>query len=282
MAPADGGADWPQQEPPGGLHHDERGQTAATRTVARQAPGRATGVGYQIRPPMGAHAKGRQWSAQLARTHDTAPQTYYELAFGDGRLQVMLTEPPAADQGWATGGHARTAEALPAGGQQAGLVAWESGDLRNADSVRVAARILSDADYQAAEIRREASDQAAALREAAEAEAAEIRQQTAAVAAPIREGAEREAAEIREQAAAQAAAVRDTAEREAAAIRAAAQREADALRSAVNTMSAELGRMTSVLGDTLTAPRTAPPTGAPPAGHVCGHRHRTGRATAGG
>ena len=85
-APAHGGADWPQQEPPGGLHHDERGQTAAPRTVARQAPGRATtGVGYQIRPPMGAHAKGRRWSAQLARTNATAPQTYYELAFGDGR-----------------------------------------------------------------------------------------------------------------------------------------------------------------------------------------------------
>ena len=41
----------------------------------------------------------------------------------------MLTEPPADDQGWATGGYARTAEPLPADGQQAGLVAWETGDL---------------------------------------------------------------------------------------------------------------------------------------------------------
>jgi hypothetical protein len=221
----------------------------APRTVARPAPGRATEAGYQIRPPTGAHAKGQRWSAQFARAEDTA-QTYYELAFGDGRLQVMLTEPPEPDQGWATSPHARVVEALPPGGQQAGPVGWEAEDLRNSDSVQVAARILADADYQAAEIRRAAAEQSAALREAAEAEAAEIRQR----AAPIREGAELEAAEIREQAAARAAAVRDAAEHEAAAIRTAAQREADALRSAIQTMSADLDRMAAYITENFTGP----------------------------
>jgi hypothetical protein len=46
-------------------------------------------------------------------------------------------------------------------------------------------------------------------------------------------------------------------------MRAAAQRDAEALRSAVEAMSAELGRMTSVLDDTLTGLRAVPRHGAP-------------------
>jgi hypothetical protein len=183
----------------------------------------ATRSGYPARRYVGAHAK--TWSAQLARTQDTATQTYYELAFGDGRLQVMLTEPPKTAHAWASGGHARPLEA---------------DDPRNSDAVQVAERILSDADYQAAELQRKASAQATAVREAAEAEAAEIRQQAAA----IREAAEREAAEIRQQ---------------AAAIREAAEREAAEMRAATQSMSGELHRVAAFVTQNLASP------GAPPA-----------------
>jgi hypothetical protein len=163
----------------------------------------------------------------------------------------MLTEPPAADQGWATSMHARPVEALPPGGQP---VAQETEDLRNADAVRVAERILSDADYQAADIRREASTQATVIREAAEQDAAEIRQQASAQAVPVREAAEREATEIKRQAAAQAAAIREAAEREAA-----------ELRAHLLEMSAELGRVAAYVTESLTSPPrpTTTPAGRP-------------------
>jgi hypothetical protein len=257
--PAGGEATWSHREAPTTQHHDERWQTQTP--VSPRAPVPVTRWEYPARPA-GAHAKTQQWSAQLARTQDPVAQTYYDLAFGDGRLQVMLTEPPAAERGWAGGGHARPVEVIEHG---SGPVTWEGGDLRDSDSVQVADRILSDADYQAAEMRRGAADQATAIREAAEQEAAEMRRQAAARTAPVREAAEREAAEIRQQAAGQAAMLRETAEREAAAMRAAAQRDAEALRSAVEAMSAELGRMTSVLDDTLTGLRAVPRHGAPSA-----------------
>jgi hypothetical protein len=172
-------------------HHEQRWQTPASVPAARyENP-------YPARPAGGTHARTQRWSAHLARTQDTATQTYYELAFGDGRLQVMLTEPPAAGQEWAAGVHTRPVEVLPVGTGQAGAAGWDSVDLRNADAVRVAERILSDADHQAAEIHHEAAAQATAVREAAEQEAAEIRQQAAAQAAVVREAAEREAAELR-------------------------------------------------------------------------------------
>jgi hypothetical protein len=195
----------------------------------------ATRTGYPAKRYAGAHAK--TWSAQLARTQDTTTQTYYELAFGDGRLQVMLTEPPKTGQEWASGMHARPLEA---------------DDLRDSDAVRVAERILSDADYQAAEIRRDASTQATAIREAAEQDAAEIRQQASAQTVPVREAAEREAAEIKKQAAEQAAAVREAAEREAA-----------ELRAHLLEMSAELGRVAAYVTESLTSP-TIPVTKPPP------------------
>ncbi len=138
------------------------------------------------------------------------------------------------------GGHARPVEVLQRGSGQAAPAAAE--DLRNSDSVRVAERILSDADYQAAEIRREASGQATAIREAAEQEAAEIRQQAAAQAVPVREAAEREAAEIRQQAADQATAI----------LR--GQREAEAIRAAVKTMAADLDQMAAYIEEKFTGP----------------------------
>jgi hypothetical protein len=261
-APERGGSAWQRQEAPVVQHHDERWQAARPPAPVASAPVPATRSGYPAKRYAGAHAK--TWSAKLARTQDAAPQTYYELAFGDGRLQVMLTEPPTAEGGWTTSRHARPVGVLQLGSEQAAPVVEE--DLRNSDSLRVAERILSDADYQAAEIRREAAGQATEIREAAEQEAAEIRQQAADRAAPVREAADREAADVRQQAAGQATEIREAAEREAAAIRAAAQQDADALRSAIESMSAELSRMASVLDGALTAPRTAPPNGAPLAG----------------
>jgi hypothetical protein len=227
-------------------HHEQRWQTPAPVPATRyENP-------YPARPAGGTHARTQRWSAQLARTQDTATQTYYELAFGDGRLQVMLTEPLAASQDWAAGVHARPVEVLPVGTDQAGSTGWDAVDLRNSDAVRVAERILSDADRQAAEIHHEAAAQATAIREAAEREATEIRQQAAAQAVPVREAAEREAAEIRQQAAAQAAAVRE-----------AAEREATELRAHLLALSAELGRVAAYVTENLTSPAT--PVKAPPA-----------------
>jgi hypothetical protein len=213
-------------------------------------PGQAVA---QVPPPRGRHVRvaaasadgtPQRWSAQLARTTGPIPQTYYDLAFGDGRLQVVLTEPPDATQGWAEPGAAGLLQ-LTAGADtmQQSATGWQAADPGNVDSVRVAQRILADADQQAAEIRLEAAAQAVAIREAAEREAAQIREQTAAEAAPIREGAEREAAEIRELAAAQAAS-----------IRAAAEQEAAELRAHLMAMSAELARVAAYVTENLAGP----------------------------
>jgi hypothetical protein len=267
-SPPGGGAGLPQRErlgpaPAPAVHHDPNPRQPAPQVPPARGRHVRAPAGYSSHP--GADDTPQPWSAQLARTTGPIPQTYYDLAFGDGRLQVVLTEAPA-DQGRAGPAATNVLQLTGADTGQQGAVTWQPGDPGNTDPVRVAQRILADADEQAAEIRLEAAAQAAAIREGAEREAAQIKEQTAAEAAPIREGAEREAAEIKERAAADAGAIRATAEREAAAIRVAAQREADALRSAVSTMSAELDRVTSVLSGPLTAPGSAPRGGAPHAG----------------
>jgi hypothetical protein len=248
--PPGGGAGLPQRERLGAtaapaVHHDP----APHQPVPQVSPARGrhirVPVGYSGRPgPDGSADDAQQrWSAQLARTTGPTPQTYYDLAFGDGRLQVVLTEAPGTNQGWG-GPDATNVLQLtgPDTGQQ-GAAAWQNADPGNADSVRLAQRILSDADQQAAEIRLEAAAQAAAIREAAEREAVQIRTQTAAEAMPIREGAEREAAEIKELAAAQAAAIREAAEREAA-----------ELRAHLLAMSAELARVAAYVTENLASP----------------------------
>jgi hypothetical protein len=190
-SPDSGGASRPQLEPAVVRHHEQRRQTPAPVPATRYE------YPYPATPPGDGRAGTQRWSARLARTQDTAAQTYHELAFGDGRLQVMLTEPPAADDEWMTGGQGRTVEVLQPGRELPWPAAWEAEDLRNADSVRVTERNLPDAGYQGTEIRREAAARAAAIREAAEQEAAEIRREAAAQAAAIREAAEQEAAELR-------------------------------------------------------------------------------------
>jgi hypothetical protein len=257
------GAGLPQRERLGpAVHHDQTARQPAPQVPPARGRHIRVPAGY-ARPAAPADDTPQRWSAQLARTTGPIPQTYYDLAFGDGRLQVMLTETPGAGQGWAAGpSSANMLQLTSADTGQQGAVAWPPGDPGNTDSVRLAQRILADADQQAAAIRLEAAAEAAAVRQAAEREAAQIRQQTAAEAAPLREGAERDAAEIKELAAAQAAAIREAAEQEAGAIREAAQREADELRSAVKTMSADL---TAYITEKLTGPIERVAGGAGPA-----------------
>jgi hypothetical protein len=239
-----GGADLPRRERQGpaaapAVHHDP----VSGQAVAQVAPAR----GRHVRVPGGSAGETPQrWSAQLARSTGPIPQTYYDLDFGDGRLQVMLTETPGADPGWAgTGAHAGNMLQLPGPGVtgQPGSVSWDTGEYARSDSVRLAERVLADADQQAAAIRQEATSQAVAIRQGAEQEAAEIRQRAAAEAAPMREAAEQEAAEIRRQAAAQVAAIREAAEREIA-----------ELRATVLAMSDELTRVATYVTENLTSP----------------------------
>jgi hypothetical protein len=248
--PAGGGADLPRRERLGaaaapGVHHDPAPRQPVTQVPPARGRHVRAPVGYSGRPGHDGSADDAQqrWSAQLARTTGPIPQTYYDLAFGDARLQVVLTEAPGADQGWGQPAATNVLQLTgPDTGQQ-NAVAWHGADPGNADAVRVARQILSDADQHAAEIRLEAAAQAAAIREAAEREAVQIREQAAAETAPIREGAEREAAVIRE-----------TADAEAAAIREAAEQGVNALRSAARTMLADLDQMAAYITERFTGP----------------------------
>jgi hypothetical protein len=103
------------------------------------------------------------------------------------------------------------------------------------DPVRLAERILSDADLEAAAIKQQAQGHAAAIRQAAEREASQVHH------------AEREAEQIRRQAAYQASQIRD-----------AAAREADELRAGAIRLSAELGHVAEYVTRTLALPVIAP------------------------
>ena len=124
----------------------------------------------------------------------------------------------------------------------------------NGDSVSVAARILSVADYEAASITQQASLQAAMVTRRVANEASEIR-----------EAANREAEEIRQQASLQAAAVREEAEIQAA--------EAHA---AVMSMQTELGELAERIRTTLPRPALPPiaPPGRPAVGPATGPQAR--------
>jgi hypothetical protein len=166
----------------------------------------------------------------------------------------MLTEMPGADPGWAsTGAYVGNMLQLlgPGVTGQPGPVSWDTGEYARGDSVRLAERVLADADQQAAAIRQEATSQAVAIREAAQQEAAEIKQRAAVEAAPLREAAEQEAAQIKQQAAAQVAAIREAAEREIA-----------ELRATVLAMSDELTRVATYITESLTNP--GQPASSPP------------------
>jgi len=194
------------------------------RAASPQAAGARTAAGIwgpPDAPPGGATDRTQQSSTQVARTAGAATQAYQDVAFGDGRLPVVLTGTPAVGWAGATGLDARPEDLVQlAGGQTAQLadaIRRDAGEFQHAHSLWLAGRILSGAESQAAEIRQEAYEQAAALRAAAEREAAEARQQ--------------------------AAAMRATAEAEAA----------DLLTSA-RTMSSELGRVAAYVTENLASP----------------------------
>jgi hypothetical protein len=217
-----GGAGGPRRQAP-----PEPQDGRPSRAASPQAAGARNAAGIWVppdAPPGGAADRMQQPSTQVARTAGAATQTYQDVAFGDGRLQVVLTPAPAAGWAGATGLGARQDLVQLAGGQTAQLadaVRRDAGEFQHAHSLWLAGRILSGAESQAAEIRQEAYEQAAAMRAAAEREATEARQQ--------------------------AAVMRATAEADAA----------DLLTSA-RTMSSELGRVAAYVTETLTSPGLLP------------------------
>ncbi len=208
--PRGGGSAAPGREPPA-MRHD-----------GRRRPGSPPAPAAPVRVPAGDKPdEAQHWSGQ----HGTAAAYYYDVAADDGWVQVLL---PWDSQHW-------PAELLDP-------VRRGTGGFQGEDSVRLAERILSDADSQAAGIRQEALDHANAIRQAAEREAEEIRREAAYQADAARE-AGRKAEEIRREAAYQAEAMRE-----------AAEREADELRADAIRLSAELGQVAAYVTRTLTMP----------------------------
>lgn len=209
---------WPDWGPPPELHPDHpSAPVPRVRVPASRWESPAT-------PPGGAPDRGQRWSAQPTRTPSAAAQTHAEVAFGDGWPPAVLTEAPAIRWEGATDFGARPQGVVQVARGAASLVdpvRWETSEVRNADPAWLAGRFLSVADAKAAEITREASGQAAAIRAAAERDAAEIRRQATEHAAAIRAAAEWEAAEAR---------------------------------TAVMTMSAELGQLAAYVTENLASP----------------------------
>ena len=180
--PADGGPagrrrDLAGEPLPPAMHHDPYPQHPAPHVPPARGRHVRARAGYSGHPGPGVPAGDTpRWSARLARNTGPIPQAYDGLALGDGRLQVVLTEAPRGDPGRADSPGARSGRVLqlPGPGTAGQLVPVDAGEYGNADSVRVAARVLADADQQAAAIRQEAASQAVAIREAAEREATEI------------------------------------------------------------------------------------------------------------
>jgi hypothetical protein len=131
--------------------------------------------------------RGRRWVARA-----------YQDASGRRRIQLVLTGSPVNHREAATGPRAHASGVL-----QLPECQWTrpAGPAPIEDSVRLANRILSDADNQAAVIRQEALAQADATRAAAEQEAARTRQEASAQADATRAAAEQGAAELRQVAA---------------------------------------------------------------------------------
>src|SRR5207344_1529330 len=88
---AGGGSASQGREPAAALHHDPRSPTAPP-----PAP-----VARRVRVPAGGGPEGtQQWSAQPGPAAGTAPPPYYEVAFGEGRVQLLA---PSANQDWPAG-----------------------------------------------------------------------------------------------------------------------------------------------------------------------------------
>src|SRR5205809_5163308 len=96
--------DWPRgggrpasqgREAAAGPQHDPRRPTAPPSAPAAR-----------VRVPAGGPDGTQQWPGQSAMPADAAAP-YYEVAFGDGRVQVLL---PSASQDWPTGADAGSAD----------------------------------------------------------------------------------------------------------------------------------------------------------------------------
>ncbi len=258
--PPPGGAGLPQRErlsaaPAPAVHHDP----APRQPVPQVPPAR----GRHVRVPVGysghpgpADDTPQRWSAQLARTTGPIPQTYYDLAFGDGRLQVMLTETPGADPGWppAPAARRRRAPAPQRGDRSAGRasVLGDRGPAMLARSGPTRSGWPSGS-WPTPTSRRPRSGRRPPPRPLPSAKRRNRKPPKSSSRPPprpprIREAAEQEAAEIKQQAAAQVAAIREAAEREIA-----------ELRATVLAMSDELSRVAAYVTQNLATP------GAPPA-----------------
>ena len=170
------------------------------------------------------------------------------------RPEVMMADAPGPGWEQANGGGARRAQEARSTWDESAQRGYppRQGVMapRNGDSVSVAARILSVADYEAASITQQASLQASM-----------ITRQVAYEATEIREAAKREADQLMQQASLQAAAVREAAEIEAAEVR-----------TAVMSMQTELGELAERIRNTLPhpAPPRIPPTERPAASPAAG------------
>jgi len=205
-SPGYGGPGAPGREP--APARDRNGRQAAGPAPARAAQTRIQ-AGGGLNEMHGA-GRAQQWPGQQAA--DAA--AYYDAAAGDSRVQVL----PPANQDWQASAGVGTGEmpTITANGPAELLdpVRQNGEGFRSEDSVRLAERILSDADTQAAGIRQEALEHANAIREAAEREADEVRRQASYQADAARE-AERQAEDLKRKAAEQAEAIREAAAREA-------------------------------------------------------------------
>jgi len=139
----------------------------------------AASPGHPAPPTADPPATTHGWPTRPGRTAGAGTQAYHEVALGDGRIQVVSTDAAAVNRERAAGLGARTEKKPQFAVQQAAgpvePVLWEAAEFRDAESVRIARWILSDAGDEASWVKREASAQAAAIREAAERETAELR-----------------------------------------------------------------------------------------------------------
>jgi hypothetical protein len=239
-----GGPLRPRREPAHALHHD---------TGWQAAPPMAPASGVRVATGPQRQRQAQQW-AEPAVAADPGSQTYYDLALGDSRIQMVLTEPPPTAPGWGPGPQTGEMLVLPPQhpGQYAPPAGWDAEQYRIADSVRLAERTLADADSEADAIRHDAAIRAAAIREAAEQEAAQTRDEASADAVAVREAAEREIADLKQ-----------AAERQATAVREAAEQEAADLRASLLAMSAELTRVAGYVTENLATPLALPVSPAP-------------------
>ncbi|HEV2370812.1 MAG TPA: hypothetical protein VGS19_01470 [Streptosporangiaceae bacterium] len=206
------------------------------------------------------------WSATAARDmttldHDWAPRTEDILPLPEDDC-TRRHSPSQAGRPASRGRHA--------GPSLDGEDADGAGLTPDLTSAQLAEQLLAEAEAHAAQMWRQAREEAVTIREAAEHDAAAFRERTANENAGLRQAAERDTARLRQEAANQAAALRAAVEQEivelrqqaadqAVAIKQAAEQGAAALRATLMDMSAELGRVAAHLSGTLGAvPATHP------------------------